>query len=179
MLMNRVWTVLVVVASLLVTVRDVAADDTLDPARHVRASTRELQALLRETAAASPTFKALVDRLEISDLIVYIDARRLARIARGRLRWITATDGARYLQIDIAWPLWPADQATALGHELAHAVEVANAPAIRNVDTLLLFYRSVGRREDVCVGLAFETATAKATEEHIRQELRYTSAARD
>jgi len=85
---------------LLVVAGPARAQDTLSP--HLRTEAADLRTLLRATAAASPALQALVTRLEGSDLIVYVTTRQLPASIDGRIGWIGAAGGLRFVKIEIA-----------------------------------------------------------------------------
>jgi hypothetical protein len=91
-----------------------------------------LEAFLKEGMASSATFRALVERIQRSDLVVYIAPGTLDARLRGRLKFMGASGNTRYLRIEVGWLGSEARSIAALGHELQHAVEVADAPEIRD-----------------------------------------------
>src|SRR4051812_39100370 len=73
------------------------------PTRHVRGVDRAARRLLRTGFEQSPTFAALLRRLERSDLIVYVEeVPRLPGALEGRLVIQPPAHGTRYLRIQIA-----------------------------------------------------------------------------
>lgn len=143
---------------------------------HLRPDGAELQALVAETAARSPTFRHLVDRLERSDLIVYVRAQHFptTRID-GRIGFVTGSNGAtgmRILLVELACPRTAAAQAETLAHELHHATEIADAPWVRDTASLAAYYQRIGEMsQPLSRGLAFETPAAQAVATRVRQEL--------
>ncbi|HZR22910.1 MAG TPA: hypothetical protein VFA59_04925, partial [Vicinamibacterales bacterium] len=73
----------------------------------------------------SPAFRAILDRLNASDVIVHIayDLQPPAGTA-GRITLATVAGGVRYLRISISPKLRGCDLVAILGHELQHAVEI-------------------------------------------------------
>jgi len=69
---------------------------------HIRSLELELLDDLQKGAHASPTLKALLDRLETSDVVVYLtfDHAMPAHMA-GRVSLMVAVPGRRYLRISI------------------------------------------------------------------------------
>ena len=117
-----------------------AADDS----PHVRPTCAALRALVAEGIARSSTFRALVDQLDASDVVVYVEFKTFAESnLSGQTAFISTVDSRRYLQIYIA-PL-PKMQALAmLGHELRHAVEIADTPSVINRATFAHCYERIG-----------------------------------
>src|SRR4029079_9032893 len=99
------------------------------PTRHVRSATKSIRRLLKTGFQHSPTFASLIARLERSDLLVYIEeVSRLPGALEGRLVILPPAHGQRYVRIQIALRGSNSDSVAVLGHELRHAVEVADAP---------------------------------------------------
>jgi hypothetical protein len=126
----------------------------------------------------SDTFRALVDRLEQRNVIVYVrmDPTLKGKLA-GRLTWMAATRNFRYVRISLN-PEIGGDLAVAtLGHELQHAVEVADAPAIVDAESLAAYYQKNGvrvgtRRDD------WDSLAARTIGHEVRRELSQAPAAR-
>ena len=124
----------------------------------LRAADPTAAALLRGGLARSATFRAIVEAIESSDLIVYIEARP-ARLP-GQLQLLSSTPGCRHVRISVRVPGVDTELIAWLGHELWHAVELAGAPDVRDQASLLGLYRRIGE-----VQLSGETAeSAKAQE---------------
>ena len=138
---------------------------------HLRPESADLRTLLRTTAAASPALQALVQRLEASDLIIYIDTRALPPSLDGRIGWIGAAGGARFLKIEIACPRPAWVQATALAHELRHALEIAEAPWIDGPAALARHYARIGVESGGAERLTFETDAARVFGSRVRKEV--------
>ena len=103
-----------------------------------------LEDFLREGIAGSASFRALVERIQESDLVVYLAPGTLDSRLRGRLRFIGASDHARYLRIEVGWLGSEARSIASLGHELQHAVEVADAPSIRDEESFGREFARIG-----------------------------------
>ena len=102
----------------------------------------------------SPTFRSLVDRIERSDVIVYVDLEhRKPGAPDGTTRLLNASRYFRFLLVSINQDLAPGRLVAMLGHELQHAVEIADSPGIRDAAALARYYRDEGIFElrDGCV----------------------------
>lgn len=131
-------------------------------------------AVIREGLCVSPTLRALADRLDTSDLTVHVSVRRLAdRRLAGGLRFLAATPTDRVLLIEIAFGLDRYARIAMLGHELQHAVEVADTAQIRDKDAFRRFYASHGGAG--AVENSYETDAARQAEIAIRKELAHGS----
>ena len=99
--------------------------------------------LLREGTARSAAFAALLDTLERSDLIIYITTGGAP--GPNHLRLACATGTARFVRIAINAQNAETHLIAGLAHELQHAVEVANAPDVRDDATLVQYYEQHGQ----------------------------------
>ena len=100
-------------------------------------------AVIRDGLCVSPTLRALADRLDTSDLTVHVSVKRFSdRRLAGGLRFLAATPTDRALQIEIAFGLDRYARIAMLGHELQHAVEVAETAQIRDQEGFRRFYAS-------------------------------------
>jgi hypothetical protein len=112
---------------------------------HIRTTDDRLRQLLDRGLRTSPTFRALVQRLLDSDVVVYLwcDATR-ERVTDGRLTFVSAAGGLRYVVVRLL-PLASAERQIAImAHELRHAVEIADAPDIVDDASLHRAYRRIG-----------------------------------
>ena len=112
--------------------------------QRIRPMAPYLGVLLREGMAGSPTFRALVERIERSDLVVYIAPGTLDSRLRGRLKFMGGARNARYLRIEVGWQGSETRSIASLGHELQHAVEVADAPTIRDEESFGREFARIG-----------------------------------
>jgi hypothetical protein len=136
---------------------------------HVRPLDPLAVALLADGRQHSEFFRGLVERLERSDAIVYIQtAVRLPRGVQGHMQLATAVEGARYLRITLDREV-PHDRLVGLlGHELMHAVEVALDQNVRDHASLRALYERIGHSPD---GSTFDTRDAIAAGEQVLVEL--------
>ena len=117
------------------------------PNRHVRSQDRSVRHLLKRGFTYSPTFRNLMARLEVSDVIVYIEeVPRLPGALEGRMMILPNAHGYRYVRIQIAMRAAPDDAVAVLGHELQHALEVAQEPWVWDQATLAALYQRIGIR---------------------------------
>jgi hypothetical protein len=147
-----------------------AEGPTNDP--RIRALVTGGDQFIAEGIARSRTIRALVDRLEHSDMVVYVRNKPLSPLIRGHLLFMTATPERRYVLIEIACGQSWNTQLSALGHELRHAVEVADAPSIRTPQDLKAYYSHAGaisRHEPQHEG--FETDQAIDAGRQVAREL--------
>jgi len=111
---------------------------------HVRTTDGRLRRLMRIGIRLSPTFRDLVERLEQSDVIVYIECGGAWESLGGRLSFVSAVAGFRYVHVRVARLSSRDQQIAMIGHELRHAVEVADAPDVVDADSLVREYTRIG-----------------------------------
>ena len=114
------------------------------PSSRVRPLDAVARALVRDGATASPTLARLLERIERSDLVVYIKTGFVE--GPGRLDFACARPGIRYLRIAINVPDAEPTLMASLAHELQHAAEVSNAPQVTDPASLADYYRRHGQR---------------------------------
>jgi hypothetical protein len=112
---------------------------------HVRPLQDDGRRLLALGMERSPTFQRLVTRLERSDVFVYVDVTLdIPPHLVGELRFLSSTKRSRYLIVRLDRMARPATLVGILGHELQHAVEVADATDVTSADALERLYRRIG-----------------------------------
>jgi hypothetical protein len=162
------------------------------PGLHARASVRELtprlrgvdsdtRELIRLGIELSPTLRRLAARLERTDVVVYVKAARLPLRMDGQLTFLSAAAGLRYVIVEIAWDRPDTRRFATLGHELQHALEIAERPDIVDADTLAQAYAAFGVRRDAqrTGWQAYDTAAAMDAGDRVWKELTGAVAADD
>jgi len=139
--------------------------------RPVRAASRDMQQLLVRGMARSRTFADLMAALDVSDVIVYVEANRnLPASIAGRMLFATASqDGPRYVRIQIDDRASTDLKIAAIGHELQHALEVAGASDVRTPEGLARFYERIGTRGPTSG--TYDTTAAQTTGRRVLFEL--------
>jgi hypothetical protein len=135
----------------------------------IRPMQKEGARLLADGLAQSPTFRRLVDRLEDSNVIVYVELRPDMPLHRGgALRFLARSQTDSFLKINLNRAFTGRTLIALLGHELQHAVEVADAGGIASAEGLRALYQRLGQR----TGLdQFDTFAARKVGYIVRQEL--------
>jgi hypothetical protein len=145
---------------------------------HIRSTDTEILNALASGARLSPTLRRLVDRLEASDVVVYVTFDRSpAPRTAGHIAFVTSVPGRRYLQISVDRRNGPCPLIAILGHELQHAVEIADEPAVTGEAELAALYRRIGfRTAGDHHAECFDSNLAIATGQLIQREVqsRYT-----
>jgi len=151
----------------------------LDGSPHVRAESSEMRELIAETALRSPTFRALVDEIDGSDVIVYVRPRLLPSASlEGRIGFVASQAGTRFLAIELAVPRGRNEHMATLAHELQHAIEIARAPWVVGPATLARYYSQIGIAiANDPVAATFESEAARAVGARVRREIAVEAAA--
>lgn len=139
------------------------------PTRHIRTMDAAIRKLLKKGVRHSPSFAALVTRLQDSDVYVYVEAvDRLPGALEGRLMMLPMAHGHRYVRIQIALRAPLEDAVAVLGHELQHAVEVAGAEEVIDQTSMAKLYERIGSRGGEHV---YDTVAAQEMGRTVRREL--------
>jgi hypothetical protein len=161
----------ILLAAIVIAGRLVYADDGWSPP-HLRPESAA-QDLVALAIARSPTIRAMIDRIERSDVVVYIRYRAFPdSLLNGHIGVLSTVAGRRYLVVEIACGRNWVDQIATLGHELHHALEIADHPSIVDTRTLAAFYERFGVRTSGFggAGSTFETDGARQTGQQVRRE---------
>jgi hypothetical protein len=127
--------------------------------------------LLRVGLHRSPTLRALVDRIEESRVIVYLEMQStIRRHFSGCLTWVTAAEAFRYVRASINPDLNPDQQIAAIAHELQHALEIAEHPQVDSEAAMVALYQQIGDQRRAG-STHWDTAEARAVGKMVRREL--------
>lgn len=140
-----------------------------DPVRpRVRSSHAYIRAMIDEAAQRSATFRSLVQAIDETDGIVYVEHgncphRRPACLTMS----MTASGEQRFLRIlvDARQPDW--EVMSSIGHELRHALEVLNEAGVKSTAAVILFYF----REGMTLDDTFETTAAIKAGNAVKNEV--------
>lgn len=137
---------------------------------HTRPLTSGALALLEEATERSAIITTLLEDLERTDIVVYVtDAMSGVGGPTSHLSFLSQEGGMRYLLVRIDfWRLSPIERLAWLGHELEHALEVAEAPKVRDAAGLARLYQRIGWPSG---DKKFETARARDVFIRLRGEL--------
>jgi len=134
-------------------------------ASNVRASDNELVTLLADGVKKSATLRGLTERLSKSDVIVYVRPDVLSRNAnQGHLSFLSSSGGYRYLVVHLPVGQSKQQQVAMLGHELQHAVVIADAPSVIDSDTLKKEFERIGKVTMAANGRDFSFDSQAATD---------------
>jgi hypothetical protein len=162
------WTLALFLFALAVPLR--AAEPAYrDP--HIRSIDPDLLDDVMRGAGVSPTLQRLVDRLESSDVVVYLTFDRgMAPNTAGRTTLMATVPGRRYLRISIDRRNFGCQRLAILGHELQHAVEIADAAAAIDQEGVASLYRTIGFRSDPGCEACFDSRLAIETGRRVQRE---------
>jgi hypothetical protein len=140
---------------------------------NIRASDDELVALLEDGVKRSATFKGLVDRLAKSDVILYVRPDVTAKNNAMKLTFLAAKGGFRYLVIRVGAGRSKDQQLATLGHEMQHAVTIADAASVVDSASLRREFERVGKLTQPSVGddFFFESPVAEEVRRRILAEI--------
>jgi hypothetical protein len=117
------------------------------PTRHVRTVDRSIAKLLSRGYRHSQTFARLITRLQDSDVFVYIEeVPRLPDGLEGRMMMLPRAHEHRYVRIQITMRGAPEDTIAIMGHELQHAIEIAESPEVGDQQAMTELYERIGKR---------------------------------
>lgn len=168
MVFSRFWCL--IPALFLVTVANAAAQES---APHIRVLNPDLQAVFTQAAARSQTMRALIDRIEATPVVVYMNCDAyLPGALSGRIGLIASVAEVRYVRVDVRCGLPNIQLIPVLAHELQHALEIGEAATIVDTSSLELYYETFGFEVGRHGGhRAFETSAARDMQQRVHMEL--------
>jgi hypothetical protein len=153
-----------------------AAGITAPTDPHVRIEDAHMRRVIDYAVDFSPTLRELLGRLEHSDVVAYIRCdMSIASSTSGNLSFVGHAGGLRYVLIRLRHLGSKPAQAALIGHELRHAVEIADAPSVIDVATFDAEYARIGfitARQMEHTVRSYETMNAVHAGDQIRHELR-------
>jgi hypothetical protein len=135
----------------------------------VRTDNPALAAVIQDGIRRSATFRGIVEAIDASDGIVFVEEGRCGHGARACLALSVKQAGpSRLLRVvvDVKKADW--DLIGSIGHELYHAVEVLSDRSVNSTSEIYLFYRRAGETS----GDRFETPAAINAGDAVRREAR-------
>jgi hypothetical protein len=141
---------------------------TADALVHVRPATPAARTLIDDAARHSPTVRDLIEQVDRSDVIVYVQLTGSSQVASAATTFVTTTQGRRYLRVLIhaGVPAW--NRAQLLAHELHHVLEIAAEPGVTSNDGIRSLYDRIGHSSGKD---RFETEAARRIEDKVRSEI--------
>ena len=138
--------------------------------RHVRGATPAVNAMLAMGIKRSTTFARLARDLDDTDVIVYVEiVNSLPTGLDGRLSFSTKAGGLRYLRIQVPANTGKHDLIAVVGHELQHAMEIAEHPNVQDSEGVASLYKLIGLQAH---GVdRYDTTAARSVGRRVRAEL--------
>jgi hypothetical protein len=141
---------------------------------HVRSTDAAILEIVREGSRRSATFKSLVDALNQTSTIVYVERGvcGFGHYAACLPHTVTLARNVRYLRILIDSSRAP-ETIPLIAHELQHALEISRVPDIRTADDITALFRRIGRSPSCPRGVpdCYETSAALAIGDAVLNEL--------
>jgi hypothetical protein len=159
---------LLLIAVTAATTRTTTADPAGAIGEQVRSTDAVIRALIAEAASLSRTFRRLVETIEGTDGIVYVESGTCGHGVRACMTMtVTPAGNYRILRILLDMRQKPRELMGSIGHELRHAIEVLENRALVDTATIYLSY-SQGATSD---GKPFETRAAIEAGFAVRNEI--------
>ena len=156
----------------LISIIRLRAADNAAPFPHIRSNQPALLEAVEAASRVSRTFRRIAERISASDVVVYLQYRMASEPGlAGATSFMSAAGGVRYLRVSIDPRLSGCQRFALLGHELQHAVEIADAQSVVDQQSLEALYRSVGFQSPAACRRCFESADAIAAGQRIQREV--------
>jgi hypothetical protein len=149
---------------------DAMSPNPAAPVSHVRSSKPELAALIQQAGERSATFRGLIDTINGSDSIVFVEEGDCGHGVRACFVSVNASGGYRYMRVVVDTRKADWDLMGSIGHELRHTIEVIDAPRVRDNVSKFFLYQQIGQ-EGTASG-ARETRAAVDAGNTVRAEVR-------
>jgi hypothetical protein len=112
----------------------------------VRSTNALIATVVHQAGEQSATFRRLVETIDVSDGLVYIEEGQCGRGARACLVTVKVSGPNRMLSVWVDTRTVDADLMGLIGHELRHAIEVLGDRAVTSGHALSNFYQREGSR---------------------------------
>lgn len=142
---------------------------------HVRSTDPGMLETLRQGCALSATFRTLVDQIERTNTIVYVE-RGICGFGHFKAcmpHSIVVAGDARFLRIIVDVGIAGPQELSLIGHELQHALEIARMPNIRSAADITELFRRIGRSPHCSLGTpdCYETSAALSAGDAVLREV--------
>jgi hypothetical protein len=146
------------------------ADETgLTVSPHVRSSNPEIGTLIVLATEQSATFRGMVETINASGSLVYVEKGACGSRVRACLIDVTLAGAYRILWVKVDTRKADWDLMGSIGHELRHSIEVLGALAVTSRAAMYFFYTREG---SIGSSGAFETTAAIHAGMAVRDEVR-------
>src|SRR5260221_7271744 len=137
---------------------------------HVRPQDQRLAAMIEDGARRSPSFRSLLDALDVATVLVYIEEVGLPTRLHGRLTFLGRGERWRYVRVEIESQQPDVESIGALAHELQHALEIGKSADAVDAASVQKLYDSIGYPTD-SDRTKYETNGAREMGLRVRQEM--------
>jgi hypothetical protein len=147
-------------------------------ASHVRPVSDPARDTLADAIARSATVAQLVDALNATDVIAFVDTRLDPAIPTAETMLMTKVAGARYVHVLLNPRLTRDERVEYLGHELQHVLEIAQDSFAVDSASVRRRFAAIGRELPAPNGRdrAYETDGARLVSLAVRRELAHPGA---
>jgi hypothetical protein len=158
-----------------------AASDPRSLTPRLRPADAETREMVRLGRDLSPSLAALFTRIEATDVVVYLKCARLSSRVDGQLTFLSSVAGLRYVLVEIACDRGEIRRLATVGHELQHALEIAQWPSIVDEASLGRAYAEFGVQRDrtSTARVAYDTPAAIEVGAQVWKEITGAAAADD
>ena len=136
----------------------------------VRSGSVAITALIQQASERSTTFRALVEAINASDGIVYVEEGTCGHGVRACFVTVTMAGTNRILWVKVDTRKADSDLMWLIGHELRHTIEVLSNRTVTSQVAMYFFYSQMVQAQ--AGGRAFETAAATEAGDAVRAEVR-------
>jgi hypothetical protein len=139
----------------------------------IRPGSNVLKDAIAAALERSATFRSLAERIERSDLIVYLTCSRFDSVTlAGRTLLVSAQPGLRYVRVQVLCELPHSGLVAIVAHELQHVVEIASATDVVDDPSMVRLFSTIGfSRQQVPRPKQFETQAALEIGGRVRREM--------
>ncbi len=148
---------------------EAAGETASTDSSHVRSSSPAIRALIVQAAEQSATFRGMVETINASDSVVYVEHGTCGRGMRACFMDVTIAGAHRYLWVKIDDRKADCDLMASIGHELRHTIEVLGTTRVTSSATMFVFYLREG---SMGTSGAFETAAAVKAGDAVYAEMK-------
>jgi hypothetical protein len=145
-----------------------ASDDS--PNARVRSTNAVLVALIERASHESATFRGLIDGVNASDGIVYVEDGHCLDHSHACFTGVSMAGSSRalWVRVDLKLSDGDWDVMGSIAHELRHTLEVLAVPSVTSTRAMQGFYRWAGFKGS---SRGYETQAAIATGNAVRDEV--------
>ena len=149
---------------------DAMAVSAAAPVPHVRSGNPQLVTLIEQATERSGTFRNIVETINGSDSIVFVEVGECGHGVRACFVSVAASGAYRYMRVIVDTRKADWDLMGSIGHELRHTMEVIDVPRVRDNVGKFFLYEQIGSRRTASGAL--ETQAAVAAGNTVRAEVR-------